>query len=506
MKPTIFVRDDTGRHAWEETNHDAQITYQDGKLYIQAEESTIRKIELVWSCQITPEDLILGDAWERGYGELSWHKPKNGEILPWYFLAQTGEENQCFGVKTQPNAMCYWQILPDSVMLTADISCGNAPVRLGGRRLLVCEVVMAVIPEDSFAAAQKFCTMLCPNPRLPQQPIFGGNDWYCNYGHNSYEKIIEHTKRIVSCSPAGRKPYMVVDDGWQLCHHQKGGEAVFFNGGPWKYCNREFGDMKRLAEEITVLGAIPGIWFRPLWTVEQFPDEYCLKYNGIKYTLDPSVPEVLDIVREDVTCLRNWGYKLIKHDFSSFDVFERWGGDAEHYLSTQAQFHDRSRTTAEIIKDFYAAIREAAGDGVLIISCNTLSHLSAGFFELQRTGDDTSGVEWSRTRKMGINTLAFRMPQHRAFYLCDADCVGITKQIPWRLNRQWLDVLSKSGTPLFVSIARDAFTPEVEANVREAFARASIPADPAQPLDWMETDTPTRWQSAWGTTEYDWNE
>ena len=32
---------------------------------------------------------------------------------------------------------------------------------------------------------------------------------------------------------------------------------------------------------------------------------------------------------------------------------------------------------------------------------------------------------------MGVNTLAFRLPQHNTFYHIDADCVGIFGMIPW---------------------------------------------------------------------------
>ena len=71
-------------------------------------------------------------------------------------------------------------------------------------------------------------------------------------------------------------------------------------------------------------------------------------------------------------------------------------------------FTDRGRTTAEIVRALYEAIRASAGPAELI-GCNTIGHLGAGLFELQRIGDDTSGNEWSRTRKMGVNTLAFRL-------------------------------------------------------------------------------------------------
>jgi len=131
-------------------------------------------------------------------------------------------------------------------------------------------------------------------------------------------------------------------------------------------------------------------------------------------------------------------------------------------------FADRSRTSAEIVVDFYRAIREAAGDAV-VIGCNTFSHLCAGLVEVTRTGDDTSGRYWDRTRKMGVNTLAFRIMQNRAFYMADADCIGITDAVPWEQNRVWLKALSRSGSPLFMSsakgVADETMLPEIRAAV-----------------------------------------
>ena len=152
-------------------------------------------------------------------------------------------------------------------------------------------------------------------------------------------------------------------------------------------------------------------------------------------------------------------------------------------------FHDRSRTTAEIISDLYQALRRGAGNS-LLLGCNTIGHLGAGLFEVQRIGDDTSGREWSRTRKMGVNTLAFRMPQHNTFFAADADCVPVTKDIPWKLTKQWLDLVALSGTALFVSADPAATGPEQREALKAAFAQASRPLPPGEPLDWMETTTP----------------
>jgi alpha-galactosidase len=162
-----------------------------------------------------------------------------------------------------------------------------------------------------------------------------------------------------------------------------------------------------------------------------------------------------------------------------------------------------SRTTAEVVGDLYRTIREAAGES-LVIGCNTVSHLSAGVFDICRIGDDTSGRDWARTRKMGVNTLAFRGAQHGAFYVADADCVGVTSSVPWAMNRQWLDLLSRSGTMLFVSLAPDALGTEQRRDLTTALARAATPRPLGEPLDWQRSVYPTRWRLDGREVAYDW--
>jgi alpha-galactosidase len=192
--------------------------------------------------------------------------------------------------------------------------------------------------------------------------------------------------------------------------------------------------------------------------------------------------------------MASWGFELIKHDYTSFDLLGRWGSSMGADL-TEAGWHfaDRSRTTAEIALALYRAVRESAG-GATVIGCNTFGHLSAGLFELQRTGDDTSGRDFHRTRRMGVNTLAFRGPQHRAFFDLDADCAPITPQLPWELAARWLDLLARSGTALFVSPDPAAVNAESKRALRRAFAAAAQVRELAEPLDWMDTTAPGRWR------------
>src|SRR4029077_13232657 len=109
-------------------------------------------------------------------------------------------------------------------------------------------------------------------------------------------------------------------------------------------------------------------------------------------------------------------------------------------------------------------------------------------------------------RKMGVNTLAFRLPQHNAFFAADADCVPLTREIPWNLTRQWLDLVTRSGTALFVSVDPDAVQPGQKPTLSAALVGASQTRKPGIPLDWFETTTPERWRLDGKPVQFNWYE
>jgi alpha-galactosidase len=367
----------------------------------------------------------------------------------------------------------------------------------------VCDVVSreGYRGESSFAAIHAFCKQMCTNPRLPAQPVYGSNDWYWAYGKNSVDTVLADARHIVELSPSGgNRPFAVIDDGWQP---QRGAGQDKTGVGMWDRGNEKFPDMPRLAADIRGIGARAGIWIRPLQAMADTPDSWRLPRD--KQFLDPTVPEVRRKVGEDIARLRQWGFELIKHDYTTYDLFGRWGFQMGSAMTRDGWTFasGATRTTAEVIDELYATIRSAAGDS-LVIGCNTVSHLSAGHFEICRVGDDTSGTEWSRTRKMGVNSLAFRGVQHGAFYVADADCVGVTNAIPWSENRQWLDLLARSGTMLFVSLAPDALGAEQRRDLKDALALAAVPHPLAEPLDWQRTVYPERWRMLGREKSYDW--
>lgn len=471
------------------------------RVTLTAPTSGIKRVHLRWNGQLSEARLIVGDAWERGYGDLEWRGWAADRVLPWYAATSDGVLTHAYGVRTGAKAFCFWQIDAGGISLWADVRSGGVGVQLGARVLDVCTIVTraGIAGESAFAAMRAFCTQMCPNPRIPSQPVYGSNDWYWVYGKNSAETVRVDAQHIVELSPTGQnRPFAVIDDGWQP---ERGRDKA--GVGTWNHGNEKFGDMQKLAGEIRTIGARPGVWTRPLQAMKDAPDSWRLPRD--MNFLDPSVPEVRQKVADDIARLRQWGFELIKHDYTTYDLFGRWGSTMGAAMTRDGWTFatGSSHTTAEIIDELYATIRVAAGDS-LVIGCNTVSHLSAGHFDICRIGDDTSGAEWSRTRKMGVNTLAFRGAQHGAFYVADADCVGVTTAVPWSLNRQWLDLLARSGTMTFLSLAPDALGAQQRADIKAALALAAVPQPVAEPLDWQQNIYPTRWRMRGEERTYDW--
>jgi alpha-galactosidase len=461
----------------------------------------IKRLYLRWHGDLADTRLILGDAWERAYGDLEWRTWNPDRVMPWYFAATDGVRTHAYGVRTGAKAFCYWQVDPRGMSVCADVRSGGAAVELGDRLLDVCDVVRRAghAGESAFVAIHAFCRQMCPGPRLAPARVYGSNDWYWAYGNNSAVSVRTDAQHIVELSPTGdNRPFVVIDDGWQP---GRGRETT--GAGAWDRGNEKFPDMPALAADVRSAGARPGIWIRPLQAGADAPDGWRLSRD--RDSLDPTVPEVREKVSGDIARLRQWGFELIKHDYTTFDILGRWGFQMGTALTRDGWTFASgpSRTTAEVITDLYSAIRAAAHDS-LVMGCNTVSHLSAGVFEICRIGDDTSGTEWPRTRKMGVNSLAFRGVQHGAFYEADADCAGVTTAVPWALTSQWLDLLARSSTTLFVSLASDALGPRQRADLRTALAMAATRHPVGEPLDWQRTVYPSHWRLTGRETSYDW--
>ncbi len=435
-------------------------------LSLTAPSTPVAVVHVRWQSQAHPGLRALGDAWERSYGELGWRDLIPERVMPWYFATYDGVACHGYGVKTGAAALCFWQLDPEGVSLWLNVTNGGDGVELGSRKLNMAIVVSrrGSEGENAVEAVTGLCRAMCARPSRPTVPIYGANDWNYSYGQSTAETILRDTDFIVSLSPSGGvRPFSVIDDGWS-----KGPPA-------WP-------DMGKLADQIKQRTARPGIWIRPLQAPPAATPGLLLpgsrfgekKERAREFAYDPTIPEAAEKIRAKMLQAVGWGYEMVKHDFSTYELLGQWGFEMGPQPTLPGwSLHDKSKTNAEVIAELYAMLRQAAGERALLEGCNTIGHLSQGIFDLQRTGDDTSGRQWERTRRMGINTLSFRLPQNGTFFTVDPDLVGITDAIPWELNRQYLDVLARSGAVTMVSPGPPARGAEHQAALRDAFKIAA---------------------------------
>jgi alpha-galactosidase len=461
-------------------------------LTLTATSQPISLVHVRWNVDGTLKLLVLGDAWERSYGDLGWRNVIPERVMPWYFATFDDVACNGYGVKTDARALCFWQLDPQGVSLWLNVANGGNGVELGNRELTMATVVAHRGEEgaDAIDSVRALCKAMCARTSRPATPIYGANDYCYSYGQSTAETILRDTEYIVGLSPTGGvRPFSVIDGGWS-------------NGTPaWP-------DMGKLAGEIKRRGARPGIWIRPLLAPGDEHPGLLLKNarfgdrndRSSDLAYDVTISDSREKIRARCRQVAEWGYEMVKHDFSTFDLLGQWGFEMGPQPTLPGwSLNDRSLTNAEVIAELYTLMRNELGDPILIDGCNTVGHLGQGVFDLQRTGDDTSGHRWERTRRNGVNTAAFRLPQHGTFFTLDADLVGITDAVPWDFNRQFLDLLARSGTATLVSVAPTERSPEQSAALREAFQIAATGGVGAEPVDWLETSAPERWRAGSGS-------
>jgi len=478
-------------------------------IHVACPNAPLSRVIVRWETHFPEDTLFLGDAWERSYGDLQWRFLEPERVMPWYFAAHQVATGRSFmlGVKTQPSAMCFWTVDGEGISLWLDFRNGGSPSLPGDRQIAAATLVSSTSQEGEtpLSSLRRFCRALCPNPRLPAAPLCGSNSWYYTYGKNFDAQTMRRDAAFLAelAGSHHNRPYCVIDGGWT-----PGGVGP---GGPWTAGDpKTFPDMPGLAADMKKLGVRPGIWMRPtaLSIVDDPRRIRSGPFDKREQPLDLTLPENKTLIHDDIARIRSWGYELIKHDFSTYDLFGRWGNQMGAELAdTGWHFHDQTLTNAEIVLNLYRTLRDAAGDAVLV-GCNTIGHLGAGLFEAQRVGDDVSSKAWERTRRMGINALAYRLAQNGTFFVCDPDCAAHTERTPWKLDSQFLDLVARSGSALFIS----ADPTKIEPEQKQAFQRAMRialsggDAKGCEPLDWLYNTTPEAWRFGTERVRYSWSE
>src|SRR5215831_1499351 len=189
-----------GRNIWTANSVSVELKDTANSMVVEAAAPGVQLsfINLQWKTPVNATASILNDQWERTYGDASWHKPAAAELLPWYFMEYNGKVTNGFGIRTGASSFGAWQLKEEKLHLVLDTRSGGEGVELGQRKLKAAEIVTIKGNEGEtpFQTARRFMKMMCPEARMPKQPVYGINDWYFTYGNNSEKLIIEHTEMM----------------------------------------------------------------------------------------------------------------------------------------------------------------------------------------------------------------------------------------------------------------------------------------------------------------------
>ena len=483
-----------------DTRAEVKFTAENGilKIYLYSNGDAVKRIRLRWNGDISGVLSLLGDSFVRSQtDDVLWHAFLPHYEMPWYFYTNDGECLHGYGVKTGCNSFAGWYADPYGITLILDVRNGAGGIVCD--ELLCAEVVCRKgnSNEDKYTAAHQFCKTMCDKPNLPSTAIYGLNNWYWAYGAIEEKVVLEEAEYLGKLTKDFKnRPFMTIDDGWQVAH-AKGK----FNGGPWHLTNENFASMQKTAEKIHSLDCRAGIWIRLLLTMSHVPQEavYDSPYKPNGIVLDPTHEFSKQKITEDVKRLSDWGFDMIKHDFSFFDLFGATISD-----NMPPHFYDKTKTNAQIVREFYKLVQSAAGD-TLVMGCNTVNHLAAGIHQIQRSGNDTSGRHFEFTRRFGVHSM-MRAPQNNAFFKTDPDCAAFTEKVSIPLNLDFLEMAAITGSATFASVTPGILNPQEEKRLQEIFAIAdSIKyTDYATITDWTHTAVPCEFNYKGTPYKYNW--
>lgn len=457
-----------------DVKYDYVVSQHSAKVVVYPSGSPVKYLKLRFRGDFSCVDKVYGDQWERSSegAYLEWRSVMPSRALPWFCFVKQGERIACYGVKTGADCFAFWQVDAHGVTLFMNLCSGNEGTDLKSP-ITACEVVelFGNEGEDPYKLAKRFSAMLCDSPVLPNEPIFGVNNWYWAYGHISKDTISTETDYLLEmCDGTKHRPYMIIDDGWQLNRTYDKGAYI---GGPWT-ANDRFGSMADTADMIHRKGAKAGIWFRPLLTLGNIPEAAKLTTASGGIILDPSHPYTLERVFSDASTIRSWGYDLIKHDFTTIDITGISPLTSERQTAlmchTDRRFYDNTSTTATIIKNLYKTVQNAVGT-TDVIGCNTVGHLTAGIHSTYRVGNDTSGRSFEWSRRLGVNSV-MRLPQNDTFYRADPDCAAFTERVDHDINLDYLEMCAITGMTTLASVTPGILTPERMKRINEIYRMA----------------------------------
>ncbi len=327
----------------------------------------------------------------------------------------------------------------------------------------------------------------------------GWCSWYHYYQDITAKDIrsnLQAAQEIKDSVPLGT---IQIDDGYQ--------EEV----GDWFTFDPAFPQgVKPLVNEIKQAGLTPGVWLAPFivhpksklarkhrkWLLRnrwRLPVNAGFIWNtftrALDLTLAPALEHVQNVIR---TAVEEWGFPYLKLDFL-------------YAAALSGQYHDPTKTRAQVLRSGLEVIREAAGDDVMLLGCGAPLGPAIGLVDAMRIGADVhpgwypsfGGYEllfraepnMPSVRNALQNTLT-RAMLHRRWWINDPDCLLLRPGTDLTLPevRSLATAIAFSGGLTLLSDDLAALPPE-----RLQIAQAILPPIGQRPRvpDWFDAATPS---------------
>jgi len=205
--------------------------------------------------------------------------------------------------------------------------------------------------------------------------------------------------------------------------------------------------MPRLAEDMRRRGVRPGIWMRPLYTTAALAEGRVGGTSGGHARSQRAGRDRAGAA--GCAAAAGWGFELIKHDYSTYDLLGRWGF-ALNAEVTSGEWHSRTRR-APPPRSCWRSTSDSPGGGRR--AADRLQHvrapggrvarIAAHWGRHQRADFDRTRA-WASTRwRFAGRSTAPSSPRTRTALPSRRSCLGP--------GRAMAGLVARSGTPLFVS-------------------------------------------------------
>ena len=217
--------------------------------------------------------------------------------------------------------------------------------------------------------------------RVGRPPVVGWCSWYDLYSQITDESVMSTAKAWTTLKDHCPVNAIQVDDGYQV------------TTGDWARNEKFPGDWTPFLETVKSAGAMPGIWLAPVsihestQTYADHPDWIVRDKDGnptngmnnwgpTAYWLDVTHPDAFAFAVDVVKQKRQEGFTYFKIDFNIITVDGR-------------RSYDAGRTQFEVMRDLYAAYRDAIGEDSYLCACAGMTRSTFGYSDANRIGADS---------------------------------------------------------------------------------------------------------------------